>query len=226
MLYHCSAQTRAPKIYSIHTKYVSCPVHIIMFNIEREPVSSYKQEVLGRTNRLLSLIWHGRYWKRLIQQFFYCFFCICYAVTFLPSRCLSTIGGFLPNRCLSTIRGFLPSRCLATLGGIHRYTHTATWYYKSTVFVFFKISKVGQLNESFESDYVTCHLYTLLNTRLPWWLILILWSLESSIFNILTSYRLRGIGVRFPAGEEIVSSPQPPDCLWTRPSLLSNGYRG
>jgi hypothetical protein len=46
------------------------------------------------------------------------------AVTFLPNRCLATIGGFLPGRCLATIRGFLPSRCLATIGGTH--TQTAT----------------------------------------------------------------------------------------------------
>jgi hypothetical protein len=45
------------------------------------------------------------------------------AVTFLPSRCLATIGGFLPGRCLATLREFLPSRCLATIGGIHRHTH-------------------------------------------------------------------------------------------------------
>jgi hypothetical protein len=46
------------------------------------------------------------------------------AVTFLPSRCLATIGQFLPSRCLATIGGFLPSRCLAMIGGIHRHTHT------------------------------------------------------------------------------------------------------
>jgi hypothetical protein len=28
------------------------------------------------------------------------------AVTFLPSRCLATIGGFLPSRCLATIGGY------------------------------------------------------------------------------------------------------------------------
>jgi hypothetical protein len=57
------------------------------------------------------------------------------AVTFLPSRCLATIGRFLPSRCLATISGFLPIRCLATIRelvlsrylatirGIHRHTH-------------------------------------------------------------------------------------------------------
>jgi hypothetical protein len=50
------------------------------------------------------------------------------AVTFLPSRCLATIGGFLLSRCLgtmrflssrcqATIREFLPSRCLTTIRG-------------------------------------------------------------------------------------------------------------
>jgi hypothetical protein len=39
------------------------------------------------------------------------------AVTFLPSRCLATIGGFLQSSCLATIRGYLPSRSLASIGG-------------------------------------------------------------------------------------------------------------
>jgi hypothetical protein len=37
-----------------------------------------KQEVLGRTNRLLSLTRHGPHWKRRVQQFFYCGVCIRY----------------------------------------------------------------------------------------------------------------------------------------------------
>jgi hypothetical protein len=44
------------------------------------------------------------------------------AVTFLPSRCLATIGRFLP------------SRWLATIGGIHTHTQTATWSHKPTLF--------------------------------------------------------------------------------------------
>jgi hypothetical protein len=36
----------------------------------------WEQEVLGRTNRLLSLIRHGPHWKRRVQQFFYCYVCI------------------------------------------------------------------------------------------------------------------------------------------------------
>jgi hypothetical protein len=47
------------------------------------------------------------------------------AVTFLPSRCLATMGEFLPSSCLATIRGFLPIRCLATIGKDTR-THTQT----------------------------------------------------------------------------------------------------
>jgi hypothetical protein len=31
-----------------------------------------KQEILGRNNRLLSLIHHGQHRKRLVQQLFYC----------------------------------------------------------------------------------------------------------------------------------------------------------
>jgi hypothetical protein len=35
-----------------------------------------KQDVLGRTNRLLSSVRHGPHWKRHVQQFFYCCACI------------------------------------------------------------------------------------------------------------------------------------------------------
>jgi hypothetical protein len=35
------------------------------------PFHQHKQEVLWRTNRLLSLIRHGQHWKRRVQQFFY-----------------------------------------------------------------------------------------------------------------------------------------------------------
>jgi hypothetical protein len=37
-----------------------------------------QQEVLGRINRLPSLIRHGPHWKLRVQQFFYCCLCICY----------------------------------------------------------------------------------------------------------------------------------------------------
>jgi hypothetical protein len=39
---------------------------------------SKKQEVLGRTNRLLALIRHGPHWKRRVQKFFYRCVCIRY----------------------------------------------------------------------------------------------------------------------------------------------------
>jgi hypothetical protein len=45
-----------------------------------------------------------------------------------------TVVTFLPSRCLATIGGFLPSRCLATIEGIHRHTQTATWSHKPTLF--------------------------------------------------------------------------------------------
>jgi hypothetical protein len=80
-------------------------------------ISLFQQEVLGRTNRRLSLIRHGPHIKRRVQQFFYCCVCIRYRGNVLPSRCLATIGGFVPSRCLEAIRGFLPSRCQVTIGG-------------------------------------------------------------------------------------------------------------
>jgi hypothetical protein len=39
-------------------------------------------------------------------------------VTFLPSRCLATIGGFLPSNCLATIGGFFSKPLPSNYGGI------------------------------------------------------------------------------------------------------------
>jgi hypothetical protein len=48
----------------------------------------HKQEVLGRNNHLLSLIWHRQHRKHCIQQFFY----YLVMVTFLMSCCLAATG--------------------------------------------------------------------------------------------------------------------------------------
>jgi hypothetical protein len=48
------------------------------------------------------------------------------AVTFLPSRCLATIGGFLLSRCLAMMAGYLQTRCLVTIRG-YTYRHTDWW---------------------------------------------------------------------------------------------------
>jgi hypothetical protein len=50
------------------------------------------QQVLGRTNRLLSLIRLGLHRKLCVQQFFSCYLVFFAAVTFLLSRCLAKIG--------------------------------------------------------------------------------------------------------------------------------------
>jgi hypothetical protein len=75
-----------------------------------------KQEVLGRTNRIVSLIRYGPHWKRRVQQFFYC--CVC-----IPYR-----GNVSTEPLPNSDRGIFtePGRCLATIGGIHRHTHTQT----------------------------------------------------------------------------------------------------
>jgi hypothetical protein len=53
------------------------------------------------------------------------------------------------------------------------------------------------------------------------------WSRNSTV-SIAIGYGLddRGVGVQFPVGSRIFSSPRRPDRLWGPPSLLSNGYRG
>jgi hypothetical protein len=105
-------------------------------------VYELQQEVLGRTNRLISLIRHGTHRKRRIQQFFYCCVCIRYRSNVstepLPSNdrgifteplssndkgiltepLPSSDRGFLPSRWVETTGGFLPSSCLAMIRGL------------------------------------------------------------------------------------------------------------
>jgi hypothetical protein len=85
-----------------------------------------KQEVLGRTNRLVSLILHGPRRKGRVQQFFYCRPCIRYCGKVFTEPLPSNDKGVLPSRFLATIGGFLPSRCLATIGE-YTYRHTDCW---------------------------------------------------------------------------------------------------
>jgi hypothetical protein len=51
---------------------------------------------------------------------------------------------------------------------------------------------------------------------------------RDSVVGIAAGYGLddRGIGVRVPVGPRIFSSPCSLCCLWGRPNLLPNGYRG
>jgi hypothetical protein len=59
---------------------ISFPFHYLLSsnNIYNGDLTwiKFKQEFLGRTNRILSLIRHGSLWKRRVQQFFYCWHCI------------------------------------------------------------------------------------------------------------------------------------------------------
>jgi hypothetical protein len=64
-----------------------------------------EHEVLGRINRLLSLIRHGPHWRRRVQKFFYCCVCIVNEVTFLSSRCLATIRGLFTEPLPSNNKG-------------------------------------------------------------------------------------------------------------------------
>jgi hypothetical protein len=114
-----------------HTTYITCftDTSIMLIKFYSLKVCT----VLGKTNRILSLIRDGPHWKRRVQQYFYCCVCIRYRGNdrgiftkplssddrvSLPSRCLATIGGFLLSRCLPTTGRFLPSRCLATIDGL------------------------------------------------------------------------------------------------------------
>jgi hypothetical protein len=85
-----------------------------------------KQEVLGRTNRLLSLIRHGPHWKRRVQQCFYCCVCIRYIGNVSTEPLPSHDRGIFTEPLPSNDRG---------------HTQTATWSHKPTLF--FQNRKIG-----------------------------------------------------------------------------------
>jgi hypothetical protein len=85
-------------------------------------LQSKGQEVLGRTNRLLSLIRQGPHWKR-IQQLFCCCMCIHYRgnVSTEPS----------PSNDWGIFREPVP---IINEGYTQTHTLTATWSHKPTLF--------------------------------------------------------------------------------------------
>jgi hypothetical protein len=58
-------------------------------------------------------------------------------------------------------------------------------------------------------------------------IIIIIVSRDSAV-GTATGYWLddRGVGVQFPVGSRIFTSPRRPDQLWSAPNLLYKGYRG
>jgi hypothetical protein len=62
-----------------------------------------EQQVLERTNRLLSFTQHGHIENDVSNNSSIVARVFVTAVTFLPSRCLTTMGRFLPSRCLAMI---------------------------------------------------------------------------------------------------------------------------
>jgi hypothetical protein len=115
-----------------------------------------KQEALGRTNCLLSLIQQGPHWKRRVQQFFYCYVRIRYRGNFsteplpntdrgiftkpLPSNDKGIFTEPLPTNDKGTFTEQLPSNDKVTItqplpsndrGDTQTHTQT-TWSHKTT----------------------------------------------------------------------------------------------
>jgi hypothetical protein len=79
---------------------------------QRRNITSKKQEVPGRTNRLLSLIRHWPQWPRRVQQFLYCCVCIRYRGNVSTERLPSDNGIFtepLPSNDRGSFTEPLPS---------------------------------------------------------------------------------------------------------------------
>jgi hypothetical protein len=74
-------------------------------------IGKLRQQVLGRSNRLISLIWQGMHRKRRVQKLFYSCLCIVACVFISVVR-------FLCSRCLATLREYTHT---------HTHTHTQLW---------------------------------------------------------------------------------------------------
>jgi hypothetical protein len=104
-----------------------------------------KQEVLGRTNHLLSLIRQGSHWKRRVQQFLYCCVCTRYLGNVSTEPLYSNDRGIFTEPFPINDKGNftepLPSN---DKGGIHKYTHTrtATLSHKPNLFLQNKESRL------------------------------------------------------------------------------------
>jgi hypothetical protein len=62
----------------LHTLYswaYETQLSLLIYKTGLHMMSYFLQEVMGRTNRLLSLKWHGPNRKLCVQQFFYCYVC-------------------------------------------------------------------------------------------------------------------------------------------------------
>jgi hypothetical protein len=101
---------------------------------QSHPTLGMKQEVLGRTILLLSLIRHGPHWKRRVQQFFSCCGCIRHGGNVSTGSLPSNDRGIFTEPLPSNDRGIftepLPSNDKGTFTeplpsndrGIHRHT--------------------------------------------------------------------------------------------------------
>jgi hypothetical protein len=93
-----------------------------------EETKRKKQEVLGRTNRLLSSIRHGPHWKRRVQQFFYFCVCIRYRCNVstepLPSNDRGIFTEPLPNNDRGIFTHPLPSNDTGCTSNTQTYTAT------------------------------------------------------------------------------------------------------
>jgi hypothetical protein len=106
----------------------SFPVHhssiILPFDVTVATDNKPQQEVLGRTNRLISLIRHGSHWKRRVQQFFYYCVCIRYRVNVSTEPLPSNDRGIFTEPLSSNGRGIFTELLPSNYRGIHRHTRT------------------------------------------------------------------------------------------------------
>jgi hypothetical protein len=88
--------------------------------------NSYKQKVLGRTNRLLSLIRHGPHWKQPLQQFFSCCVCIHYLSNASTEPLPSNDRGIFTEPLPTNDKGIFTETLLSNDRG-YTYRHTDWW---------------------------------------------------------------------------------------------------
>jgi hypothetical protein len=84
------------------------------------------QQVLGRTNRLLSFMRHGPHWKRRVQKFFYCCLCIRYRGNVSTEPLPSNDKGIFTEPLPSSDKGIFTETLPSNDRG-YAYRHTNWW---------------------------------------------------------------------------------------------------
>jgi hypothetical protein len=112
-------------------------IALLIIKVNNSSVKCDLFKVLGRTNWLLYLIWHGPHWKRSVQQSFYCCVCIRYRGNISTEPLPNNDRGTSTEPLSSNDKGIFTEPLPSNDKGIHRQQRDLV----SLVYFFFQNNK-------------------------------------------------------------------------------------